>query len=618
MNATKTEVTWQDVLAQTRAVNAAPRGQFDLCLYWQAQAYKANEHQPESIVRARAFANMLEHLPLHRYPGERVVGSTAEFYTNTLPAGITKDDYAQAASSFAERGSRYFTTGWDHTLADYPTLLSAGLDGLLTRINASRALHPAGDLKKQTYLNAMAICVEGFSQFITRYSTQCRADGDTVLAEQLEHISHQPPRTLWEAMQLTWLIYIAFGSQGRYAMALGRIDQYLFPFYQRDLVTGLLPDSEALDLFCHLWAHIEEQGTVTNICIGGLTPEGDDATNDLSYICLEATRLVQSPHTNLSARFHDATPEAFYTACVNCIRTGVGFPAIFNDHVLLAGLEELGIPPEVARNYCMVGCIETMFPGQQQAWSDCYFNTPLVLVQALQQLHKEQERSFPRLQTLFLEIFQRELTTFCDTISAQATSQPADKYPDPFLSVLTRDCINRARDINDGGAEFPRFIGIALMGLATMADSFAAVKQLVFTEGALTYDELMDALANDFAGQERTRQLLINRAPKYGNGDAMVDEIAAWLVSLCADEVLQHQVPGGGRFVGAMAANVVNIPAGKAVPATPDGRKAGTPAFRCRQPLFRTRYAWPHRVSRLSGPSRLSPRTHRQCHQYEI
>jgi formate C-acetyltransferase len=401
-------------------------------------------------------------------------------------------------------------------------------------------------------------------------------------------VAVSPPASFRSALTLIWLVHLVFKTEGRCHMALGRVDQYLLPFYERDLRAGTLTRASALDLLCHLWARLDEIGEVQNICIGGLTPaeQAADGTNELSYLCLEATRLVQSPHTNLSARFHDGSPEAFHRACFDVIRTGIGFPAIFNDHPLLAGLEEIGIPAPVARDYCMVGCIETMLPGRQPAWSDSRFNTPLILLNAIDQMSAQGEPSYDRLVALFRQELASAIRAHAGAVNAHIARFSPAQFPDPFLSALTRDCIARARDVNDGGAQFPRFHGIAVMGLATLADSLAALKKLVFEERRIDFYELAAALKNDFAGSETLRLALENKAPKYGNDDPVVDEIAAQVVHWTADECLKHTVEGGGRFVSAMAANVQNISAGREVGATPDGRHAFTPLSDAASPYF--------------------------------
>ena len=248
-------------------------------------------------------------------------------------------------------------------MADYRTLLSTGIEGYRQHIQVAMQQHTAAS--KQITLQAIDLTLHAFSDFIHRCALVARQAGNAFVAQNCEAVIGKAPLHFAEALQLVWLTHLVFKTEGRCHMALGRIDQYLLPFYQHDLEQKTLTREEALQLLCHLWVRLDEIGEVQNICIGGLTPDGLDATNALSFLCLEATRLVGSPHTNLSARFHDGTPEAFHQACFDVIRTGIGFPAIFNDHVLIQGLTEIGIPIAVARDTCMVGCIETMLAGRQ-------------------------------------------------------------------------------------------------------------------------------------------------------------------------------------------------------------------------------------------------------------
>lgn len=579
--------SWRAVHEKTRAFNRSGGGgpRYDLRNYWRGKAYLAAGDAPEPIVRAKALEAVLARVPLHVYEGEMVAGSKAGFLCVNLPVGISAEDYTHAVDADRARGRRDFWAGNDHTLADYPALLSKGIGGLIEDARRSQQM-PGRDAKQQNFLQAVILSLEAFSEFARRYAATCRDVGRTDVAQTLEAIASDAPTTFRDALQLVWLTETVFVAEQRYANALGRLDQYLLPFYETDLHAGRITEDAALDLLCHLWAKIEELGEVTNICIGGLTPDGKDATNALSYLCLKATAMLQTPHSNLSARFHDGSPEAFHRACFDCIRTGVGFPAIFNDHVLIPGLEEIGIPAEVARDYCMVGCIETMLPGRQAAWSDSRFNPPVCLLRAMKQMQGETGRSYERLLELFTQDVATSLQAHVQMVNAHAAKYPADRFPDPFLSALTQDCIGRARDVNDGGARFERFHGVCAMGLATIADSLAAVCKLVFEEKRLDYDQLIAALDADFQGHETTRALLTHGAPKYGNDQKEVDDIAAWFVDFIARECLKHQIVGGGRFVAAMAANTANIPAGKEVGATPDGRRAFTPLSDAASPYF--------------------------------
>ena len=575
-----TPSTCPPLLTATREANRCRTGRYDLRPYWRETAFRDFAGQPLPVIWAQAFARVLDHMQLHVYPGDQIVGSRVGLQAGELPIGLSEPELSAAVTAQAARGRRDFAAGWDHTLADYPTLLTRGIGGLLADIETSRQTHTAAT--EQATLAGMRISLEALARLCQRYATQARA----AASDSLEWISFHPPRTFHEALQLVWLTHLALFSEGRYANALGRIDQYLFPYYLQDLASHRLTREQALELLCHLWAHIEELGEVTNICVGGLQPDGQDATNELSHLCIEATRLVQSPHTNLSARFHDSSPESLHRAAFECIRTGVGFPAIFNDHVLIPGLVDAGIPLEVARDHCMVGCIETMLPGRQQAWSDSRFNTPLCLLRALHRLADDAAPTWGLMQSLFAGEVQDALARHVAEVNARILRCPPEQFPDPFLSALTHDCIGRARDINAGGAEFPRFHGVAVMGLANLADSLAAIKKLVFETHQVSLPDLMAALATDFTGQEPLRQQLLNKAPKYGNGDAYVDDLAAWVVELTARACLQHRTVDGGRVVAAMAANTSNIPAGKEVGATPDGRHAGTPLADAASPYF--------------------------------
>ncbi len=582
MDIATTQETWRPILARNREASFRQK-RYDLCLLWRALALREAGNDPEPLARAWAFKNVLDHVMVDMDEGE-IAGHCRGFTDDVLPTGVSEDDYAALAAEHQARGQRDFWAGFDHTLADYPTLLAIGIGGYRERVRASLAQHPQPD--SQVFLRAVDLTLQAFSDFIDRLSGIAGQAGREDAAQVLAAIVTKPPRHFREALQLVWLTHLVFKSEGRCHMALGRLDQYLWPFYQRDVAAGDLTPAETLTLLCHLWARIDEIGEVQNICIGGLTPEGQDATNALSYLCLEATRWVGSPHTNLSARFHDATPEAFHRACFEVIRTGIGFPAIFNDHVLLSGLAELGIPVEAARDYCMVGCIETMLAGRQPAWSDSRFNTSLFLLRAMRALAEEPEPSYDRLIALFRAELAEGIAAHAAQVNRHIAQFPADRFPDPFLSAVTQACIERGRDVNDGGAAIPRFHGICIMGLATMADSLAAVKTLVFEERRVAYADVLAALAADFAGAEALRQMLVHRAPKYGNGDGAVDSIAAQIVQWTAAECLKHQVVGGGRFVSAMAANVQNIAAGREVGATPDGRRAFTPLSDAASPYF--------------------------------
>ncbi len=574
---------WEAIRKEIRDWRDKKSG-YDLRKYWRVLAWHEHAGTPEPIVQAQAFRSVLEHASFFCYPDEKICGCLRSFYTEALPDGLTEATLKTLDEKHKARGQRNFQAGWDHTLPDYPTLLNEGLDGVIMCAKKSLQEHSAPD--ETTFLQAALITLEAFRDFIRRYAEAARSALDQETADALLATAGPAPKTLRQAMQLVWLTHLALSSEGRSAMALGRMDQYLYPFYQRDMQAGVINRNEVLDLFCHLWVRLDEINQIQNICIGGLTPDGRDGTNELSYILLEATKLVQSPSTNLSARFHDGTPESFFRACFDVIQTGIGFPAIFNDHINIPMLESFGIPTDIARDFCMVGCIEPMLAGRQQAWSDSRFNMPRCLDKALRQFLVGRDLSFEQLNRLFHKVMAEDLAQHVELINKRIAAFPPDRFPDPFLSALTRDCLARARDINDGGAEFRRFHGIAVMGLGTTADSLTAVKTLVIDQQKIAPEVLLSALDADFKGYEPVRQSLLQQAVKYGNDEALVDSIAADVVQWTAEESMNHKTCDGGRFMSCMAANVSNIPSGKEVGATPDGRHAGTPLSDAASPSF--------------------------------
>lgn len=577
---------WKPLLQRQRARSARPNGMqghkgsaFDMARYWRGGVYlEADGSLSEAVLRANAFKRALEATPKRVYQDTLFAGEQ-DWLVDELPSGVGRNDFDVAAK--ADRACRGFWGGYDHTIPNYPELLRVGISGLLKKVGDSRAIHIQKD--ELAFLDAVEICLEALSKFILSYAEQAI---DAESRSSLERISLAPPSSFRDAMQLIWLVHIAMSIEGRGHNALGRLDQWLLPFYEAGLRDGSLSREKALGMICHLWCMVEGMHEVTNICVGGLKRDGSDAANELSYLCLEATKLVRSPSTNLSARFHDASPDRYHRACAEVIISGIGFPAIFNDHTCIPALVKCGIPVEDAREYAMVGCIEPMIPGRQQAWSDGRFNTPLYLLQAIDDLPECGPASFEELFARFQLRMREGLAKYTEAVNAEISFRSPAKFPDPFLSSLTSDCIGRARDVNAGGAEFKRLHGVAQMGLGTITDSLAAIRKLVIEERTFPFSELRAALKADFKGFEPLRQALLNGAPKYGNADPYADQTARRIVKAFSESCSQFKTCDGGHFVPCVAANIQNISAGLEVGATPDGRKAGTPLSDAASPYY--------------------------------
>ncbi len=523
--------------------------------------------EPETLRRAKEIRYVLENIPLALSDDQMFFGGMETFYVNELPQGETEQDYEINTRFCGENiPMRYFQIGHDHTTLDYRRIITHGLGWYIRKAEEGVKLH------QNPVSEAMLLVLQAIRAFFLRAADHFENSRPDI-SSSLRKLADNAPETFAEGLQLVWLLFIIVKMDGnRYANALARIDQYLYPLYQK----SALPREEVLDMLCHVWTKIDEMHEVTNICIGGLTPEGEDAWNELSLLCLEATDKVHSPHTNLSARLSPKTKDESILACIKLIGTGIGFPAVFNDNVNVPMLQNLGIPVEDARDYALFGCVEPLIPGRQVAWSDGRFSMPECFRRAV--LRLPEYHDIEEVIAAYTQEMRIDMKKYVDNYNAKLLAHPADKFPDPLLSAFTRNCIESGRDINDGGAEFPRFHGIGMMGLATITDSIAAIKKLVFDEKSIDAEHLVKALETDFKNDEILALQLLNCAPKYGNNVSKdCDDYAKRMVKLCADVCFEYRIADGGFFLSCMASNIDNVPAGATLGATPDGRHAGAP-----------------------------------------
>ncbi|MGI6705620.1 MAG: pyruvate formate lyase family protein [Clostridia bacterium] len=583
------------------------------------RAYRKFASYPNCIRRALAFSHLLLAHSKKIYKHDLIVGSIAGLYTDmgchkSLPLGEEVYHY------LGKVGERSFLTHYDHAAPNYARLLSLGIRGLLEEVRKSaEKIHDTDEegLDKKAFLKAVEISLKAFRKYILQYArlagTMATKASDPAERTRLlriqkvcTNISMEPPKGFYEALQLIWFAHTVFVLEGRYAMALGRMDQFLFPFYQEDIKNRRITDEECLSLLENTFLKIGElkaftsNDDVVNICIGGVKADGSEGVNRLSYLILEAVKNVHIPGPNLSARIHRGTDDEFYMKCLELLKTGIGYPALFNDEVNIPALLKKGYPIELARDYCMVGCIETYLPGKQPPWSDGRFNTPKYIELALNDgicmitgkrigVSTGNPCDFQTFED-FMEAFQKQIRfaarEYTASFNRMNRKLNPKEYTAPFLSALFDDCIKRARDINDGGTLFPTNHGVACMGIGTTADSLAAIRELVYEEKAISMAELVQALRDDFNGHDEIRYLLKNRAPKYGNDMDAVDRYAIWFVEYLSSVFNGYQTFDGGHFFILMAANVNNVSAGKETAATTDGRKAFQPLSDAASPTY--------------------------------
>jgi pyruvate formate-lyase/glycerol dehydratase family glycyl radical enzyme len=619
-------IMWRNILTgaevyQAMRQDAAGRD-FNRAALARAASYQATCAQPMTIRRAQALNDVLRQVELIHFPGELLVGSSI----GRLVAGTDelRRQLETARPILEATAGRDFLSHNDHHAPDYPTLLHLGIGGLARRAmqSQSRQTEPQG----RVFLESVRIALNGVREHLRRWADHLRrmaadhVDHALLLGQQasmMHRLAEEPPVTFWEAVQLVWIVHTVLQCDERWAMALGRLDRYLLPFYRADIDVGGIPPERAQAVLDHLFGKLTGLGgDIQNIAIGGVTPDGSDATNDLSYMILESCKHVGKPGGNVTARIHADTPAAFLRKCSEVIRTGIGYPAVVNDEVLVPALIEQGIPPQDARDYCFVGCIETFIPGKMAPWADSRFNllycANLVVFRGVDSLTGNlagidtgEPATWGEFRQAYLVQMRDQLRRHIERLDArkQPFQDRAAEFTSPLLSALTADCIDRGLDLNDGGARYPANHGVAAMGIGVTADALAAVKRFVYDRQVFTMDQIRTMLRANFDGYEAERQQLLHGAPKYGNNDDEADAIAVEVTRAVGEECLKYRNPQGGRYWALMAANVQNVSAGREVGASPDGRLRGQPLSDAASPTFgrdvRGPTALVHSISKL-------------------
>ena len=504
-------------------------------------------------------------------------------------------------NSFSQRN---FITNKDHFAPDYKHVLSVGIPGMISEIDISMQVH-RDESDKVVTLQAMKKTLCGFSEMIQKYMLQAESlkSSPDFSKERLQFIIDNcraivsgPPKSFGQALQLVWFCHTAFWMEERYAMALGRMDQYLYPYYKTDIDNGTLTDETVIELLENIFIRL--QNDVVNICIGGQNASGECEINPLSRCILRAVRNCNVPGPNLSLRYTQNTPDDFLDECLETIGTGLGYPAIMNDDVNIAALKKYGYAEEDVYDYCMVGCIENFITGKQPPWSDGRFDTPrffdYIFNNGVSVTNQSVGLDLCLLDEItsmsdFMAAFEKQLALgvdeYCFKFNAVNDAINQAFFAEPFLSCFCRDCIGRGLDINCGGSIYPSVHGAALMGIGTVSDSLAAIEKVVFTDRVATLHELRDAMNANFEGYEDLRKKLLD-APKYGNNDHFVDKYAVWFIDYLGSLFAKKKTRDGGGIYIAAAANVSNIYAGKTINATPDGRLRGEPLSDAASPTY--------------------------------
>jgi len=525
------------------------------------------------------------------------------------------------------------TSGDAHIAIQTERLLETGLDAYLKKIqghlNDDFDTSPQA-IKSRQFYQAAEIAVSALSAFMMRYSGLARkmaqklagesSDPDrekelNLIADNCEHIAHHPPQTFYQALQLTYFMQLVLQIESNgHSLSLGRLDQYLFPFYSQDRRTGEISDDRTIELLENTWLKLLSINKIRNwahtrysaggplyqnVTIGGTDSDGNDAVNALSRLVLKSVGNMKLTQPNLTVRYHRDMDDDFLMECVKIIEKGFGMPAFNNDEIVVPGLIKLGVHPEDARNYSAIGCVEVAVPGKwgYRCTGKHFINFMLVLMAALndgvdpvsgKQFCKGSGKlaEFRTYRDL-LNAWDKQVRYYAKAgiaIDAAIDVVLEENAPDILCSVFVDDCLERGKTIHEGGAVYD-FVSGLQVGIANLGNSLASIKKLIFEEKSVSAEELMHHLGANFNGQEgeRLRQKLIHGSPKYGNDDDYVDMLIEEAYLSYLDEIEKYPTtrygrgPIGCRYYGGTSSISANVPSGAVAPATPDGRKAGAP-----------------------------------------
>jgi len=519
-------------------------------------------------------------------------------------------------------------TGDGHLILDFYTLLEKGIPGykkeISQRLDGIDFTDPE-QVRRVDFLKATKIALEGLCVYISRYqelitdkaaetADQQRKKELEVLADTCQEILTDPPRSFYGALQLVMFVHIILHIESNgHSFSLGRFDQYMYPYYRRDMETGRITRQEALDLLgCFYvklntinkvrpWGHTEfgvGYATYQNMIIGGVDRDGNDATNELSGLCLEADELVRLFQPNLAARIHPDTDKKFAAECSKAIRRGFGKPALFNDSVIITSLMELGIPIADAREYAMVGCVTPIVPGKwnHRCTGMSFINIAKILELGLNggkdpvsgDTLLESEKSLEDCASIeeVWGLFEKQFAYFTNLaiMADNVCDLSSEKHDaDAFCSMFINDCLERGKTAKTGGAVYDFTSGL-LTGASTTGDSFSALDHIIFSEKVITGKEMLKALQENWAGESgRNIRKLCKQAPKFGNDDVRADANVARVYRMYMKLIKHYRTLRYGtesigcRWTPSTATISANTPMGSRIGATPDGREAFKP-----------------------------------------
>ncbi len=543
--------------------------------------------------------------------------------TNELATSYMYPETIDAINENVFTVANYYLNGVGHVSVDYAKVLAKGYKGIIEEvecaIEAADKENPAYIKQKLFWESIIGSC-KAVINYAHRYaklaremaskeSNDVRAKELLQIAKNCETVPENGATNFYEACQSFWFVHAVINIESNgHSISPTRFDQYMYPYYEIELNSGKFDIDAIQELIDCVWVKLNDINKVRdevstrafggyplfqNLIVGGQDREGKDATNDLSYMCIDATAHVRLAAPSFSVRIWNKTPDEFLLRSCELSRLGTGMPAFYNDEVVVTALVSNGLTIEDAREYGIIGCVEPQKPGKTEGWHDSgFFNLARLLIVTINNGMSNGKQIGPKTGEFtqfksieeIIEAYTKQMEYFVYQLSVADNSidlAHAERAPLPFLSCMVDDCITDGKSLQEGGAHY-NFTGPQGVGVANVGDSFAAIKKLVFDDKKITLQELKEALDTNFGEEdsnskldfEDIRQMLIHRAPKFGNDIDEVDELARLGAYIYCKEVAKHKNPRGGNFHAGLYPAAINILFGDLIGATPDGRKA--------------------------------------------
>ena len=560
----------------------------------------------------------------------------------------------------------YFYNGVGHVTVKYWEVLEIGFEGIMAKAQAELDGCNVGDgdyARKSHFLEAVLLSCQAVIDYAARYAKLAQEMADQtsdpvrkqellIIAANCSRVPAKGAQNFYEACQSFWFVQqlLQVESSG-HSISPGRFDQYMYPYYKKDMETGAITRGFAQELMDCIWVKFNDlnkcrdaasaegfagYSLFQNLIAGGQNKEGEDVTNDLSIMCIQASMHVHLPAPSLSVRVWNGSPHEFLIKAAELTRTGIGLPAYYNDEVIIPALQNRGLSLEDARDYNIIGCVEPQKAGKTEGWHDAaFFNMcrPLELVFANGMDKGEivgiptgdvtQMKSFEE----FFDAYKKQME-YCISLLVNADNAidvaHAERCPLPFLSCMIDDCLKEGRSVQEGGAVY-NFTGPQGFGIANMADGLFAIRKLVYEEKKVSMEEFKEALAWNYdkgldaqsagdmtemimkamqkagkeadastaagllktfigmkPGEQKTQRFkeihdMIDEVPKFGNDIPEIDYFAREVAYTYSKPLQNYSNPRGGRFQAGLYPVSANVPLGGQTGATPDGRYAHTP-----------------------------------------